>query len=122
VFLRFTINRQNYLKLTDIAFDYCIEQLYEDIMVSLSEESTESENYAGQLYFHPTCPERVTVRTWIWAAKHGFDDIRKFAYTRCEKDIYKALGTSGIDKMEQEGVPRDILKTVLERAARLAAT
>ena len=89
--------------------------------VKLPSIVTDLENFANQLYFRPTSPEKVTVRTWMWAAKHGFDDLRIFAYRFCEKEIWKALGNGGIDKMEKEGVPRDILKPILERAIKLAA-
>ena len=62
----------------------------------------------------------MTIHTWIWAAKNGFEELQKFAYNRCEREIYEALGKAGgIDKLEREGVPSTILKPLLERAARL---
>jgi hypothetical protein len=47
-------------------------------------------------------------------------DLRKFAFSRCKKEIYQAMGEAGgIDKLEREGVPSAVLKQALERAARL---
>jgi hypothetical protein len=62
----------------------------------------------------------VTIHTWIWAAKNGFTDLQEFAYNRCKREIYEALGEEGgIDEMEREGVSIAVLKPLLEKAASL---
>ena len=87
---------------------------------STPENATQLKVYAGYIHFHYANPCDVTIHTWIWAARNGFKDLRKFAYNRCKREIYQAMGEAGgIDNLEREGVPSAVLKQLLERAARL---
>jgi hypothetical protein len=80
---------------------------------------TNLQKFASDLFFRPSNPEPVGLDTWIWASKNKFVELRNFVLTRCEKDIYKALGEQrGIDKLVKQGVPMQDLKPILQKAAR----
>jgi len=57
--------------------------------------------------------------TWIFATRHGFDELRNEAWTACKIQVYEVLGKQdGVRKLFDQGLSLDALSIVVSELAK----
>jgi hypothetical protein len=57
--------------------------------------------------------------TWIFAAKHGFDELRTEAWTACKIQVYEILGKQdGVKELFDQGLSLEALSNVVSELAK----
>ena len=58
-------------------------------------------------------------RTWIFAARHDFPELRNEAWTTCKIQVYEILGKpDGVTKLIDQGLSLDALSIVVSELAK----